>query len=473
MSKLLTPEDCENLSINEVWDYYRQFVNAGQVDLIASFGFGRELVEKAEGCWIYTKSGRKILDFTGGIGVLNHGHNHPRILAARKRYQEKKRMEVHKNFFSPYVAGLSHNLAQILPGDLNICYFPNSGAESVEGSMKIAYKYHGGNRKFILYSDISFHGKLHGAASVTASPELHFKFPQIPNTARFEYNSIASVKKQVSELKKADGTSDIYAIIVEPMNASSLRQCSKEFLHELRDICTREDIVLIFDEVYTGWAKAGQLFYFMHHQVIPDVLAMAKSFGGGKASISGYVTRPHIFKKAYGNLSDATLHSTTYNGFGEETATAIEAVNIIVEDDYVSKSKHIYEKIHPRLLELQKKYPKMIQDVRGSGALNGILLNPTPNMLTDVIKMIPSDFFKDDRFLNKFVTAAVINDLYQNHGIVTFYGSNREILLIISPPLIILDEEIDYFLKSLDETLSKGFLSLCLSFLKNKFFSRT
>jgi Aminotransferase class-III len=87
-----------------------------------------ELLTIAEGCWICTRDGRRILDFTGGVGVLNHGHNHPRILAVRKKFAEQRRMEVHKTYFSPYVAALSHNLAQLLPGDLSMSFFPNSGA---------------------------------------------------------------------------------------------------------------------------------------------------------------------------------------------------------------------------------------------------------------------------------------------------------------------------------------------------------
>ena len=218
---LLGIEDIEKLSIQEIHEYYKTNVNPGQVDLIGAFGFGWDKVEKAEAEKIYLKSGRVILDFTGGIGVLNHGHNHPRILEARVNFQRKKRLEVHKNFFSPYIAGLSANVASLLPEDLNVCYFPNSGAEAVEGAIKMAYKYHQGKREHILCSDISFHGKLMGAASVTKSPEVGFQFPQIPGVEGFEYGNIASVKDLVSRLR-VGSKSNIYAIIVEPFSASSL-----------------------------------------------------------------------------------------------------------------------------------------------------------------------------------------------------------------------------------------------------------
>lgn len=473
MAPLLTIEDCEKMSVEEVWSYYKKYINPGQVDLISSFGFGRDLSDHAEGVWIYTKSGRKILDFTGGVGVLNHGHNHPAILKARKEYQEKKRMEVHKNFFSPYLAALSHNIAQLLPGDLKYCYFPNSGSEAVEGAMKLAYKYHGGKRKHILHGDISFHGKLLGAAGVTGSPELHFEFPTIPNTHAFEYGNLQSLQVLVENLRQSNGDSDVYAIILEPMNASSMRECSKDFLFAVRKLCNENKIVLIFDEVYTGWAKTGSLFYFMRHDgLVPDILTMAKSLGGGKASIAGYVTQEKIFLGAYGNLNDATLHSTTYNAFGEESVTALEAVRIIVEEDYPAKSRHIHEYLRPRLLEIQKKYPTLVKDVRGAGSLNGILLEVEEGFLSQMTKLIPSEFFRDPRFLNKLVTGAVIARMYDVHGILTFYGSNREIPLVIAPSLVVQDAELDLFLDALDETLSRGTVRLCLDFIKSKFFSR-
>jgi putrescine aminotransferase len=467
---LYTWQECAEFDIEKVQELYREYLSKSQVDLIGSFGFGRTVAVRSEGMYIYTSDGRQILDFTGGIGVLNHGHNHPRILAARIEYQKQKKMEVHKNFLSQYIAGLSHNIAQLLPEDLDISYFCNSGAEAVEGAVKLAFKYHGGNRKYILHSDISFHGKLLGAAGLTGSPELDFKFPTIPNVESFKYNNIDSVKDLVSKIRKPNGESDIYAIVLEPFNGSTLRECSAEFLKELRKTCDSEGIVLIFDEVYTGWAKTGELFNFIKKGVVPDIVTFAKSFGGGKSSISGYTTRTPFYRKAYDNLNDATLHSTTFNGFGEECITAIEAINIIVEDDYVGKSKRIHGRLSNGLENLKVKYPDLIDEVRGSGALNGVILNKDINpIIKSAISFLPAKVFKDERFMAKLITGSVISELFNTHNILTFYGSNREIPLIFSPSLIITDEEIDRFLDALDETLSIGKNKLLLNFIKQKY----
>ena len=470
MDRLLSWQECGELGVKEVQRFYRDYVSSSQVDLISSFGFGRVTATSAEGMYIHTSDGRRILDFTGGIGVLGHGHNHPRILAARIEFQRQMKMEVHKNFLSPYIAGLSHNIAQLLPDDLDISYFCNSGAEAVEGALKLAYKHFEGERNYVLHADISFHGKLLGAASVTGSPELTFRFPQISNVASFEYDEIETVKTAVADLRKESGESDIYAIIVEPLSGSSLRECSGPFLRELREICANEGIILIFDEVYTGWGKTGHLFHFMKHQVVPDIVTMAKTFGGGKSSIAGYVTRSPVFRRAYDNLEDATLHSTTYNAFGEECATAIEAINIIVEDGYVARAARIHERVNAGLKELKTKYPSLVEDVRGSGALNGMILNGEVNSaVRQAFRFVPASFVSDERFIAKLITSSVISELFNSHGILAFFGSNREIPLIVSPSLVVSDDQIDQFLQALDDTLALGKLRLVTKFVRYRF----
>jgi putrescine aminotransferase len=469
INSLYTWQECSEFDIGKIQELYREYFSKSQVELIGSFGFGRAVAVRAEGMYIYTSDNRQVLDFTGGIGVLNHGHNHPRIIKARIEYQKQKKMEVHKNFLSPYIAGLSHNIGKLLPEDLNVSYFCNSGAEAVEGAVKLAYKYHDGDRKYILHADISFHGKLLGAAGLTGSPELNYKFPTIPHIESFEYNNIDSVKELVSRIRKANGRSDIYAVVLEPFSASSLKECSEEFLKELREICDREGIILIFDEVYTGWAKTGELFNFIGKGAVPDIVTFSKSFGGGKSSISGYTTRTPFFRKAYDNLTDATLHSTTFSGFGEECITAMEAINIIVEEDYVGKSKKIHEHLSSGLKSLQGKYPDLISDIRGSGALHGVIFNCDINpLIKSLVSYMPAKVFKDERFLSKLITGSVISELFSTHNILTFFGDNKEISLIISPSLIISDEELSRFIDALDKTLAIGKLKLILNFLKQK-----
>ncbi len=471
--KLFTVEDCENLGIQNVHELYKKHVNASRVALLSSFGFGNDLASYSQGAYIYTRSKKKILDFTGGIGVLNHGHNHPRIIKVRKKFQEDLRMEVHRNFFSPYIAALGHNISAILPGDLNYSFFVNSGSESVEWALKTAFKYHNGNRNSVLYSDIAFHGKLFGSESVTSSPENSFNYPKIAKTYKFKFNNIDSVISLINKLVGKNNKTDVAAIIVEPFNVSNLIGCRENFLRDLRDLCTEYNIVLIFDEVYSGWCKTGPLFNFMQFDnIIPDVLCTAKSIGGGKSSIAGLITRKSIFKKAFDTPSSANLQTTTYYGFGEETVTAIEAINIIKEENFEEKAKQIQILLERQLNKLKSRYPKIIKEIRGSGAIFGLFIKTPNKMISKAANFLPGELFRDPRFVEKLILSSIINDLYENSQILTFTSLGRDLHLIISPPLIVNDDQIQYFVSSLDKTLSKGIMRLVSSFAKNKLLRR-
>lgn len=464
-----TLKQIEDMPINEVQQLYRNYVNPGQVNLLSSFSPARLLVERAQGQYIFLKCGRRISDFTAGIGVLNHGHNHPSILKARVEFQNREKMEVHKNFLSPYLAALAHSISSILPDNLCISYFCNSGAEAVEGALKLAYKSFNGARGRIAAADISFHGKLLGAAGLTGSPEIKFRWPTIPNIDRFKYNDIESVRVMI-ESHLVDGKSTHYAIVIEPFNASNVQECDKEFLQQLRMLCTKYKIPLIFDEVYTGWAKTGDWFYFLRHGVVPDLLSMSKSFGGGKSSISGFVATREIFESAYGRDIDATLHSTTYNGFGEECITALEAIRIIDEEGLNLKAKKVEEFILPKLQELVKGHPEWLVTARGTGALLGVILNSEINPIIDrLVDYVPFGVLSDPNFRKKLVVSSVMHELFETYGILTYFGSNVDIPLIIAPTLVSTEQDWQHLLDSLKSIFKKSKYELILKFASFKY----
>jgi putrescine aminotransferase len=457
--------DCDALPPQTVRELYQAHIGRSQVKALTLLGTGHTTIRHAEGTLITTDDGRQILDLTGGIGVLGLGHNHPRILAARREFQRLKRMEVHKGFLSKYLAGLSHNLARLLPGDLDVFFMCNSGAEAVEGAVKLAYKVHGGRRRHILHAHNSFHGKLLGSSGLTAFAEQPFSFPTIPGIEVFEYDQIASVEGKIRELRGADGQCDVYAIILEPYCVNHLRGCSPEFMARLRELCTRERIVLIFDEVYTGWGKTGTLFHFMRHAgLVPDILTMSKTFGGGKASLSGYMTRTPVYRKAYDNMRDFMLHTSTYNGFGEECVTALEAIRIVVEEDLPARARQIQERLAPGLRQLQAKYLELIADVRGCGAHHGIFFRARlPRAVMSLFGLADGAGEGQANVMAKLMTTAVMAELYRGHGMLTYCVPTQEVPLIVSPSLVIADRDLDRFLDALDQTLALG---------KRKLFSR-
>lgn len=463
-AELISVDESDNLGVGQVHDLYRRFVDDSQVALMTSFGFGRELVDRATGVWLHTRDGRRILDFASGAAGFNHGHNHPRIVAARARFARQRRMEVHKTYFSPYVAALGHNLAHVLPGDLTLSFFPNSGAEAIEGAVKLAYKYHQGRRHTVLHADIARHGRLLGSGSLSAGEPG--RFPGIPGVVSYTYDDLDSVRAAVAAAR-----GDVYAIFVEPFSATTLRCCSADFLRGLRQLCTAADIVLVFDEVHTGWGRTGTLFHFMRHEgLVPDVLVTGKAFGGGKSSVCAYVAREKVFRTAYDHLADALTHSTstTYYGFGEENATAIEAINVAVDDDYPARARAIERILAPGLARIRDRFPDTVSAVRGCGATFGVLLADSPPTRALARKSMPGGLGADPVFRAKLAACAVACALYRDHSICVHYDLTGTNPLVVGPPLVAEPEHVERFLDGFEATLAKGLPRLLATFLSEK-----
>lgn len=457
---LISTSKCEQLTLKEVQKYYSKFINPALSKSLKAFSFGNDLVKSANNITITLSNSRKILDFTGGLGVLNFGHNPKKILRERIKFQKKFRMEVHKNFFSQYSAALAYNISQISPGNLNYSYFCNSGAEAVDGAIKLAYKSYGGKRKIILHSDIAFHGKLLGSLSVSSASENSFNFPKINFGKIYKFNNLKNLELIISRYKKK-----IFAIIVEPYSASTYRENSLEFLKKCRSLCDKYGIKLIFDEIYTGFGKSGDLFYCTKKNITPDILIASKSFGAGKSSISAYITNKKTIMSSYGSLNDALIHSTTYNGFGEECLTAIESINLMVKKRYYLNGDKIRTKMAPTFERLKKKYKDKIKDFRGVGAMFGFTFHTKYLPIKKIQKLLPVSVLKDEKFLDKLLASALLDQLYRKYKILGTLKFNKEIIFCLEPSLTINDKEIAKCLNSMDKLFNENFDKLVLKFL--------
>ena len=447
MKKTLTLEETEKLNLSKVKELYNRFVNPYQTKILSNFPFG------SEGMYIYTKEGKKILDFTGGLGVLNHGHNHPRILKVRREYVEKSRMEVHKLVFSNYLAALSHNLATVIGNSLDKVFLCNSGAETVEAAIKLASRYNK-NKKFILSSNKSYHGKLIGSGSISGSYLGKNIFPKMQNVKFFEFNNLSSLE---NELKKTEQQGGVYGVIFEPFSATLLESCSDEFVEGLKKLKDKYGFIIICDEVYCAWYKCGHFFYFKKYKDFkPDILLLSKSLGGGKSSISAMVSNSKVYDKVYGSVENANLHTTTYNGFGEECVTAIEAINIIIEENYFEKVRVIEKEIKQNLNSLYIKNKKKIKKFQGTGALWGVEFNSFIDGFASILEKIPVDKFKNKKnLIFKLCSANICSELYSKYNILTFFSeSQNSNFLYIAPSLVADKSQIKYFFDSLDKVIN-------------------
>ncbi len=468
--KLFKFNDASKIDSYVVKKLYKNFSNIKIPDIYYKFSFGKKIFLKAKGSFLYDKNKKKYFDFTGGLGVANFGHNHPKILKTRINFQKNNFTEIHKSYLNRFLAAASYNLSQILGGKLDYVFFCNSGAEAIDGALKISYKYFKGKKKIVLCSDRSFHGKTIGAGSISSgdnfvSKKNRFSFQKISGVVKYKFNDINSIKKIISKNKNK-----IYAIFIEPFSCSTLTESSHTFLSELKKICKQNDILIVYDEIYSGFGKCGYDFYYKKYGIEPDIITLSKSLGGGKSSISAYVCNKKVFKKSYGNLTDSLLHSTTYNSLAEECATVIETTNLLNDKKLISNLKILDRSIKNKLMKLKKKYPEIILEVRGTGCHYGIIFKSKFNFLKKITKIIPISFFQDVMFLDKLVVTSVMEEYFSKKNTITAFTSNRSVILNFSPPINsdkkLIEKKIDEF----EDVIKYGVEKLIIKFIKKNIF---
>ncbi|MCC6157260.1 MAG: aspartate aminotransferase family protein [Deltaproteobacteria bacterium] len=465
---LTTSEEVDRLTPAQVADLYQRFVNPGIRTFLRVLGLDQIRVVRAQGMHLDTADGRRILDFSGGLNVLNLGHNHPRIMAARRRYNEELRLELWKTFISPHQAVLARNLATLFPGRLRYSFFCNSGAEANEGALKIALLYQGAGktkmRTKILHTDLGYHGKTLGTLAVSGSKSGCYRelFPVSDCGIEVPFGNIDSVRAAIVQRRGPEGH-DIAAMIIEAIKGDLVLTPPDGYLDELGELCRREGIVLIVDEVFTGFGRTGRMFGFQHSGLIPDIVTFSKTLGGGKASIAGYIVREDIFEKTYGSLRGCTIHTSTYGGMGEECATAVEALNILADEGLVERSRRLGERLGERMRALHVRYPKVIRQVRNVGLMGILELRPSAELFgTRLLSAVPHA----DQFLLGLGPAVIVSELFKRHDILIYTGG-REDNLFVNPALIVTAEEIDRFCDALDAVLGRNLYDLALRLLKN------
>ncbi len=450
--KLYKLEDAENLSREQLANLYRQHLNPELFNMFRLIGFDRKFV-RAEGVHVWDEAGRKYLDLLGAYGAMNFGHNRPEIHQALQRVQNfPNLLQVSMGVVTSMLAA---NLAQITPGDLNRTFFGNSGAEAVEGALKLARIATG--RQTLIYAENSFHGKSFGALSVTGRTKYQTPFePLLPKTEPVPFGNAARLEERLAR-------KDVAAVILEPIQGEAgIQVPAPGYLSEARAICSRYGSLLILDEIQTGFGRTGWNFACESESVVPDVLCLGKSLGGGVMPIGAYITTDKIWNAAYGQMERATLHTSTFGGNTLAAAAALESIRLLVEEGLAEQARENGEYFLAKLQDLQQKYP-VIAEVRGRGLFIGLeFASPKSNLLNTLtggtVKKLAEEYF----------ASIVAGQMLSEHGIITAYTLNNPNVIRLEPPLVIKREEIDYVVQALEAVLkNQGMASITLKGAKS------
>jgi len=403
------------------------------------------LIERGEGPYLYTTSGERYLDLVQGIAVNALGHAHPALVEAACA-QIKKLIHGSFNLINyPSALQLAAELRKLTPGDLNMFFFTNTGAESVEGGLKLA-RYVSGKVCIIAFRG-GFHGRTMGAASVTSSnvgfrrhyapflPEIYFapypycyrcSFGQEVETCHLE-----CLKYLEEDFHYTIPPEDVSAVLFEPvMGEGGYIVPPAKYVKALRKLCDEFGFLLIFDEVQTGMGRTGKLFASEVFDVVPDILCMGKAVGGGFPLAIVASTKQRMGKWETG------AHGTTFGGNPVACAASLAQLAIITKEGFLESVRKKGELLRNHLMALKQRFPE-IGDIRGLGLMNGI------------------ELVKDGKTPDPDKATFIRNYFMEKKILVLACGAFKNVIRFI-PPLNVEESLLGQVLDVLEEALKKS-----------------
>lgn len=357
---------------------------------------------KAEGVYLTDSQGKKYLDLIAGIAVSNVGHSHPAVVEAVKQQAESyMHLMVYGELIESPQVKYAQLLAGLLPYNLNSVYFTNSGAEATEGAMKLAKRYNGRTR-FVSFKK-SYHGSTQGALSLMGDEYFKQNYrPLLPDIQQLTYND-------VSELEKISCRTA--AVVVEPIQAESgVTVPDVEFMQLLQARCRETGALLIVDEAQTAFGRTGKLFGFEHFGITPDILLLAKAFGGGMP-LGAFIADKRIMQCLTEN--PVLGHITTFGGHPVCCAAGQAALNVLLHENWIAEAQEkgdLFKKllVHPA-----------IRKVQGIGLMRGVEFD---------------SYETNKRIIDRCIELGVFTDWF-------LFAPNY---MRIAPPLCITKEEIKH-----------------------------
>lgn len=365
----ITKEEAEWVT-RETVDGFRDHVNPGFLEYRKSVTMDKQFAavewkDSGLNCFMDV-NGKEYIDCLGGFGIYNVGHRHPKVMAAV--INQLNRQALHsQDLLDPLRAMLAKIVADITPGDLKYCFFTNSGTETVECAIKLAKMY--SDRSTFVSTTRAFHGKSLGSLSATAKGVFRKPFlPMIPGFRHVPFGDIDMMRKTI-ECCALVGE-DVAAVILEPIQGEGGVILPPEgYIKQVRELCDKFGVLLIFDEVQTGMGRTGKMFCCEHYDVVPDILCLAKAFGGGIMPAGAVVATEEVFKSLFPN---PFMHTTTFGGNPLACAAAIATFNVLIEENLPARSAELGEYMLGGLRNAAGEFQHLVMEIRGKGLLIGI-----------------------------------------------------------------------------------------------------
>lgn len=355
--------------ITETVDSYERYYNRGFISYrksVTQAGQFAALEWSGEGALLRDLLGREYIDCLGGYGIFSAGVNHPKIVKAVT--DQLGRMALNsQELLEPWRAALAKVLAEVTPGDLQNSFFINNGTDAIEGAIKLARLY---TKRHTFISTLGgFHGKSLGSLSLMGKASFREPFQSGLQDVRFvPYGDAAALE---DELERCDAVgTHIAGVVLEPVQGEAGGVVPPDdYLPRARAACTKFDALLIADEIQTGMGRTGKLWGVDHWQVVPDIMCLGKSIGGGVMPLSAFIASAKVWEVM---IPNPIIHSTTFGGNPIACAAGLAAIEVTLEEDLPGQAATKGDFLLRELATLQRKYPQVLAEAHGKGLLIGM-----------------------------------------------------------------------------------------------------
>jgi ornithine--oxo-acid transaminase len=420
-------------------DLHHRYLNRQMVRVLKTIGFDRDWVG-GEGAYLVDSKGDRYLDLLSGYGVFALGRNPPAVREQLARVLEAGTASLPQLGVTVLPGVLAEELLRRAPSSVETVLLTNSGAESVEGAIKLARAATG--RPRILYCDHGFHGLTMGALSVNGNPEFRERYgPFLPGCVPVPFGDLDALRRELQQ-------GDVAAFLVEPVQGKGVVTPPAEYLPEVQALCRRHGTVFCVDEVQTGLGRTGRFLALEHWALEPDMVLVSKALSGGYVPVGAILASREVFDGVFDSMERSVAHGSTFGQNDLAAAAALATLSEIDDAGLVERASVLGGRLLELTMPLVERH-EVVRDVRGLGLMWAVELGPptggTARRIWDSI----------ERRQPGLAAQLLVVPLFKDHHILTQVAGHHMNVVKALPPLVIDESEIERFADALDLVIGK------------------
>ena len=422
----------------EDYDLWARTINPQFVRILKTIDFDR-VWARAEGAYLWDEDGNRYLDMLGGFGMYNVGRNNARVRAAIAEYLELETPGMLAMGITALPGLLAEALLARVPPRLERCLFTSTGTEAVEAALKLGRTATGRTR--VISCDHGFHGLTLGSLSANGNPEFTDRFqPLLPGFEHVPFGDLAALDEHLRR-------EDVALFLVEPVQGKGVNLPPDGYLAGAQELCRRYGTLFCVDEVQTGFGRTGTMFAFERWGLEPDLVPVAKSLSGGYVPVGALLMARAVHEAVFDSMEHGVSHGSTFAPNELAMAAGLATLHELDDRNLVAESARLGEKLLELTRPLVDEFD-VVREVRGLGLMWAIEFAEPPGGSRSwrlIERMQPGLFAQ-----------LVIGPLFTKHRILSQVAGHNVAVLKALPPLVVTDEDIEYFVDSLRTTIRKA-----------------